>query len=177
MYVRAYLAVIRVVFGAVRAVASAVVGWLKDRWRDLWSSVGDLAHAFGEKVNAVWTAIQNGASKVAAPFDTIRRAIENVIGAVENLIGALSRIHVPKISLPHIPGLSAVTSAAGFAVPQTDVVGRSAAPAVPQARVSARAAGAGTTIIVNGAIDPEATARQIARIQSGHSRRVGLRVS
>jgi hypothetical protein len=55
------------------------------------------------------------------------------------------------------------------------VVASSVAPVVPMTR-GAKAAPvvAGPTVIVNGAIDPEATARQIRRILAGHDRRVGL---
>jgi phage-related protein len=54
--------------------------------------------------------------------------------------------------------------------------GATAAPAVanPRAMASGRAVSTGPTIIVNGAIDPEATARQIRRILAGHDRRMGL---
>lgn len=49
------------------------------------------------------------------------------------------------------------------------------APMVPSARGVSRAAGpAPVNIVVNGAVDPEATARQIQRILGGHARRVGL---
>lgn len=53
---------------------------------------------------------------------------------------------------------------------------QSVAPAVPMARGTAAstAAAPGPTIVVNGAVDPEATARQIRRILAGHDRRMGL---
>jgi len=53
---------------------------------------------------------------------------------------------------------------------------QSVAPAVPTAtgRAASTAAAPGPTIIVNGAVDPEATARQIRRILAGHDRRMGL---
>jgi enoyl-CoA hydratase/carnithine racemase len=52
----------------------------------------------------------------------------------------------------------------------------STAPAVPTAtgRAASTSAAPGPTIIVNGAIDPEATARQIRRVLAGHDRRMGL---
>lgn len=52
----------------------------------------------------------------------------------------------------------------------------STAPAVPMAtgRAASTAAAPGPTIVVNGAIDPEATARQIRRVLDGHDRRMGL---
>ena len=54
-----------------------------------------------------------------------------------------------------------------------------AAPAVATTRTAAGATGTagGHTFIINGAVDPEATARQIQRILDGHNRRVGLAVA
>jgi hypothetical protein len=60
-----------------------------------------------------------------------------------------------------------------FAVP--NMAGNSVAPAVANPMVAGAGRSiAGPTIVVNGAIDPEATARQIRRILAGHDRRMGL---
>jgi exonuclease VII large subunit len=65
------------------------------------------------------------------------------------------------------------------AAPQVAGVSAFAAPTVATPVAAARAStpSAGATIIVNGAVDPEATARQIQRILTGHGRRIGLRVA
>lgn len=176
LYIRAYLAVVRLIFSTVKAVAGAAATWLRDRWQAMWSALSDLAAKFRDKVSDVWSAIEDGARKVAAPFAAIERAIQSVIDAVGRLITALGKIHVPKISLPHIPGVSSL--ARSVAAPAVEAVGRSVAPAVAAPRSSSGARiGQGVTVNVYGAIDPEGTARQVQRILSGHSRRVGLRVS
>jgi hypothetical protein len=53
-------------------------------------------------------------------------------------------------------------------------VASSVAPPVPTSRGRAAPVATGPTIVVNGALDPEAVARQIRRILAGHDRRVGL---
>lgn len=171
-YVRAYVTVIRAVFTAIRTAVSTITGWIHDAWRTMWDGISSMAQTFQTKVGQVWDAIRTGASKVAAPFTTIRNAIQSVIDAVNSLIGALGRIHVPKISLPHIPGLSAA------AAPTLAGVGDYAAPAVAAPRTGAgRGFAGGTVINVYGAVDPEGTARQVRRLLAGHDQRVGLRVS
>jgi hypothetical protein len=88
-----------------------------------------------------------------------------VSGAVQSLIGWLSRIHVPKISLPHIGGKS-VTGATAPGVP----MGASTRGLSAQAAAST----GGVTINITGALDPEGVARQVQRLLANHDRRVGL---
>jgi len=134
---------------AVRAVSTAVdsmIGWFK-------------------KIVSPGTAWY-------APFDTAKTAVNSVITAVRSLISWLGKIKVPKIKFPSLPGF-------GRAAPSTATVptatGLARTPVVPFVGApSTRATGTGPTIIVNGALDPEAVARQIERILSGHTRRVGL---
>jgi phage-related protein len=155
-YVRAYVAVVKAVLSGIRDVARAVADGVKSAWSGVWNTLEAAARAAGKVLTA--------------PFDALHNAISNVIGMVENLIGALSRIHVPKISLPHIPGLNMAAAPAGIG------------PAT-YARTTSRAgpggtpAGPGTVINIYGAIDPEGTARAVRRVLEGHDRRVGLRVS
>lgn len=199
-YVRAYVAVFRLAFALIRAVSSAVASVLKAVWRAVWSTLAGLVRGFVATFRAVFTGIQSAASAVAhavqsawagvwaaleraasaagrvlsTPFDVLRDAVNGVISAVQSLISWLSRIHVPKISLPHIPGLSSAFSAVAPA-PADAGLARFAAPTVATVAPRGAFAGTGVTINVSGAIDPEATARQIRRILDGHGRRVGLR--
>jgi hypothetical protein len=124
----------------------------------------------------VWRQLRSGAETagrvLSGPFDAVRRAIEAVITAVQNLISWLGRIHVPKISLPHIPGVNLSASAAGAGGTGVAAFG---APRVPFARANAASSSGGVTININGAIDPEGTARAVNRILGGHTRRIGAR--
>lgn len=181
-------------FGRIKSVVASVLGWIKSAWHAAWGSlravtsaalgavrgvVSDLTgwvrHAWGTMVDAIKGAMSGLGAILSAPFDAVKSAIQGAINLVNSLISALSRIKVPKISLPHIPGVNSNMAAAPSV---SGLVSASAAPAVPSARASTGSrAGWGTVINVYGAVDPEATARQIARIQSGHTRRIGLRVS
>jgi hypothetical protein len=104
---------------------------------------------------------------ISGAFATVKGAIDGVISAVQNLISWLGRIKVPQINLPGpfmAPAAPASASTAVFAAPSV---------ASPRAATASSSA-PGPTFIINGAIDPEATARQIQRILRGHDRRVGL---
>jgi hypothetical protein len=115
-------------------------------------------------VRSVWDktfgALARAASglgaKLSAPFNAVKGAVDSAISAVQRLISWLGKIKVPKISIPS-PGKSAP----------------SVAGASTRSGGTTKAAPAPITVIVNGAIDPEATARQIKRILSAHDRRTG----
>jgi len=136
-----------------------------------FDTVETAVHAVSTAVSAMigWINKVAPPQGFAGPFDIARVAINGVITAVQSLISWLGKIHVPKLNLPHIPG----TRSAAPAVAVPSVVGLARAPGVPTSRASVGSTSS-ITIHVTGAIDPEATARQIQRILSGHSRRVGL---
>lgn len=180
----------------IKSGVQAVLSWIKGNWPTIlailtgpigiavglivknWDTIRNTARNVFDAIESAWrttiTALKNVVGglgdALSAPFRTVKSAIDTLIDAVQSLINWLGKIHVPKIHIPHIPGTRA-------AAPSVAPVGlaRFAAPAVaaPMPRASATSGG-GPTIIVNGAIDPEATARQIQRILTGHSRRVGL---
>jgi hypothetical protein len=199
-YVRAYVVAFRVAFAVIRVVSSAIANALKAAWRAVWSFMAGMVRGFVGTFRAIFGGIREAASSVAnavksawagvwgalksaasgvgrilsAPFDAVHNAIMAVINAVESLIGALGRIHVPKISLPHIPGVNASAAVAPSGVGLTAF----GAPRVPMGRASSGAVVPGGIVInVSGALDPEAVARQISRITGGHERRVGRAAS
>jgi hypothetical protein len=187
-YVRTYLTIIRVVLSAVRGIVSTVASWIKTRFSSAWAAVkagasavaGPVRSAFNNVKDAVADAIGKvrdlidvlGNIKVpgavVSAVNAIKSAVSGAISAVRSLIGWLSRIRVPKISLP------GKKSVAGKAVPMV-VTPRTPGVPMPGGGVSRTApASAGISITINGAVDPEAVARQLQRILSGHDRRVGL---
>jgi hypothetical protein len=163
-YVRVYLAVFRAAFNAIRAVSSAVAAGVKGAWNAVAALVAAVAARIRGPLVAAFNAAKSAAHGVgdalSAPFNAVKSAIEAVIGAVRSLIGWLSRIKVPKISLPKIPGVSGVTVAA-----TPTARGLSANPAALGRTVTS--AGGGVTINITGAIDPESTARQVRRLLLG----------
>jgi phage-related protein len=153
-YVNTWRAVLTAAFNAARAAASAAAAWVQRIW----------AATFG----ALQRAASGVASVLAGPFQVVENAVNGVINAVRSLIGWLGRIKVPSISLPKLPGMRAAPALAGVG------------PAVP---AGARMVGAAPTataarpvvININGAVDPESTARQVRRLLDRHDRRMGLR--
>lgn len=152
-YANLYLSAVRAVWTGIRTAASAVVGWLKTAWSGVWDTLKAAARTAG--------------TVLSDPFNAVKAAVEAVIKAVQSLISWLGKIKIPKINLPNIPGVGRAAAPAGLTSPGVRSLG------------TTRATGGsvGPTIIVQGAMDPEAVARQIQRLLSGHERRIGLRVA
>lgn len=154
--------IIRTVFGTARAVVSTIVGAIKTTISTIASSVKT---AFGG-LSAILTA----------PFEAAQSAVQTLIGYVESLIGWISKIHIPDVGgiLGHIPGLGKAAPATGPALGPVSRRGDPSALGLGARASTSTTAGGGPTIVVQGALDPEAVARQIKAILQGHDRRVGL---
>jgi uncharacterized protein YjbJ (UPF0337 family) len=157
--------------GAIREGAGAVREVVANAFRTVRDIVvpifGAIREAWGNMVGAIKGAVAGMAAILAAPFNAVKGAIDAASNAVQTLIGWLGRIKVPSINLPNIPGfnmMQATTPAGLAAAPQV-----AAAPGQRAVQPTG-----GINITVNGALDPEATARQIRRILAGHDRRMGL---
>lgn len=158
------------VFGNVVNAARDARDWLRDK----------LTAGF----DAVKTKAQNIGDKLAAPF----RAVKDVI---DKIIELIKKIKLPK--LPSIPGLGRVGGIFSFAA-GGGPSGGGTAPApgtggppgvMARGLVGARSlvgggsssrstsGAAGVQIIIQGAIDPDATARQIEKILRRRGMRVG----
>ncbi len=192
---RPFIAVVQLGFRLIAAVARVVGDVVKQIWRAVfWAiqaasivvrnaitaafrAVSGPVTAVANTVKRIWTtvfsALRSAASSIGSalsgPFKVVESAVRRVIGAVESLIGWLNRIKVPKISLPKLPGLNTTTAITPAGPGVATTAGRLA---TPSSRASTSSAG--VTIVINGAIDPEATARQIRRILNAHGRRMGL---
>lgn len=158
------------IIGFWRGVASAVrdiLRTIQDIFRSVWNWIGDAAANVRDKVLDVFQSL---ADKLRGIWDgimgVITDALNTAIAAINKLINAANKL--PGVNIPTVPtGLSAPAPAtAGFA-----------APRVRGASTRAAVAGGTTVINVNGALDPEAVARQIQRILGGHTRRIGLAVT
>lgn len=155
-----------IIGGAFRAAATVVR-----------TVIGGIKTAISGIRTAITTAMRGVEAILTAPFNAAKTAVQGLIGYVEDLIGWISKIHIPDLGglASHIPGLGSLAapagapSALGVAARRDPsalgLAGRGLASATP---------GAGPTIIVQGALDPEAVARQIRGILAGHDRRVGL---
>jgi hypothetical protein len=168
-------------FNAIRSIASSVASFIRSVWSGAMSAVGSAASA--------------ARSAVAGAFNALRSVVDGVVGKVKSLIGIFGRIHVPSISFGGIT--SAIDSAIAAVqrlidwlnrihVPSIKIpgVGKSApgmAPALgpamfgasPTMGRAALAGGGNVYITVQGAVDADATARQIERILRRRGRRIG----
>ena len=154
-------------FGALKSAASSAAAWIASHFsaiglnalRDLLASI---VNHFGYVKNAA-----------VAAFNAILGPIEAVINAVKRLIDWLGKIHVPKISLPHIPN----PFAAGLPPPAADLerAGRArTGEGSPYYRGAPQLAGAGgLTVNFYGPTDPEGAARAINRVLRAHDVRQG----
>jgi len=151
--------------------AQSAFRWIVDHWRLGLFALGPL----GAAIYVLVTRFDQLKAAGVAAFNLIDRAISPVIGAVKaligwvkDLIGWLGKIHVPHISIPHIPGLS--SSSLLYFTP-LDARGRSVG--APRAMV---AGGAGAiTVNIYGPVDPEGTARALSRVLRQHDQRQGRR--
>jgi phage-related minor tail protein len=124
---------------------------------------------------AIWGPIQAAAS---AAFNTILSIIHSVQGAIDSVVGGIQsalswvgnlwdKISGAKSAAASIP--APASAAYGFAASPS--LARSGLLAAPAPRAAATPAG--PTIIVNGALDPDAVARQIENLLRGRGRRSG----
>ena len=192
--------VAKAVFGAIRDVARTIAGAIADAFRTArdalktaFNAVRDTAKAvFGAIRDAIqWpidkaTALRDYLSNTLKPvFNTVKDAsntawnamtapIEAVVNVIESVINLLNNIPVPHIDWPSPPSWVPIIGGKSAPAPAVNT-GRFAAPAVGAlgAGGSTRAGAGGVTINVTGALDPDAVARQINRLLTSRSRRVG----
>lgn len=201
--VRAAKSVVVSMWNAIRSAASNAVARVKSAFKAAWEAIKSGVRAAKDAVSTAFTAVRTAAERVVAKirdivsalgrirvpdaFKTvwsgISTAIGKVVGAVQDLIRALGNIPTPHIDWPSPPGWFDKVMPGMAPAPPTGAPGLAArrgytvAPAVPGVGAHGApnvAARGGVNITVQGAIDPEATARQIQRILLGHNRRVGL---
>jgi phage-related protein len=184
-YVRTYLAVTKMAFSAIKSAVSAVTSWMKSAWRSVSDAVRSAISAIRDTARAVFSDVRSAISETVSkvqdlitwfskivvkaiptgPLDAVRQSIEWLIGKVQSLISWLSKIHVPKINLPGPLSLGAAV------VSPITTLGAARTTATPV--VGGRGAAGPVVVNINGALDPEAVARQVKRILNGHGRRVG----
>jgi hypothetical protein len=149
-------------FGRIKDAAAAAFGWIVSHWKLAAFALGPLGAGIVliathfDKVKAAGVAAFSAVSSVVRALE---RAISSVVQAVKDLIGWLGKIHVPKISLPHLPGKSLAYAGAPGAT----------------AYGGARASTGGGGLVVNfyGPTDPEGAARSLARVLRAHEQRQG----
>lgn len=150
-FVRAYINTIISIWEGIKTAVGAVWDWLKDQ------------------INRVMGGAVNIVEDVAGAFD-------RVVDAIKSVIDWLGRIKIPDV-VKNIGGIIGGIIPGSASVGTVSAVGRAAtfaAPALTAGATSSRATTA-PTIVVQGALDPVAVARQIRLIlRSDERRRSGV---
>jgi hypothetical protein len=156
------------VWRAVTNGASAVRAFMVGVWNGIRSAG-----------MAVWGGITAAARNAFAPLITLAHqlasAFNTVVDAVKSVVSWLGRIKVPKISLPHIPGITSAAAGVGVSV------ARAGAPSLrglTGASATQLATSGGTTFNLYGILGAEDAARRIrAVLRDDDRRRMGVRTS
>jgi phage-related protein len=181
-----------IVDGAVRVVWSTiqtVYNWVKDNWPLLLTiltgpfglmvavivkhrdSIWDAIKAVYNWIRDTWDAVSGFLSApIKAAWDTIKGIVDKITGAIQDVLDLIGKIKIPKGVTDFIGAVNPFAVVPGGASPTMF-----AAPSVAGRATtsSSSSSSGGVTINVTGALDPDAVARQIDRILSGRSRRVG----
>ena len=169
-------------------------------WDWLKSAAGNVADWFRSIPGAIASALSGVFNAITAPFKSAWNWIKNYVlapisrgwNAVANALNAiqitLPKVHIPfdgdigggTIGLPHVPTLPEFATGAFVSKPTIGLLGEAGNGewVLPDDKLrrllrSELAAMGGTTIIVQGALDPDAVARQIENLLRGRGRRVG----
>lgn len=158
--VRDSVAALRRAFDSAREAAAWAFNWITGHWKLALFAFGPI----GAAVYLISENFERIKRMATAAFDAILRGINLVMDPIRDLIKLLGRVKMPKIHLPDLPGPLLAPAAAGAGpLPRSGSVGAGAVAT----------GGAGVTINVFGAVDPEGTARAIRRILERHDRRQG----
>lgn len=136
-----------------------------------WGGVQDVLTAPFKAAKKIIEGIADGLSGVFdGALDGLTSTINKVIEAINSAINAFNKLPGPDI--PTIPTLNASSGGTSPAV----AVARYSSPGITRlgAPAAAGVAPGGVVININNAVDPEGTARAVARVMRGHQRRIGL---
>jgi phage-related protein len=188
LYVKAYVLVARTVFNLLKAAVGFVVdkvsalikkiagikvpGAIKSAFDTIRSAVERAISKVGDIIAKIRNISVPGAIKSA--FDAIAGAAEKIVGFIHDIASAIGNIPTPHINWPSPPKwLDKIMP--GMVAPPPPVPGAVGTPRV-RARAGVGSSVAAPVVInVNGALDPDAVARQIRRLLASHDRRVGVR--
>ena len=183
-----------VAFGAIKSAIAAVYDWIKNNWPLLlailtgpigvavalivknWDSIKAAALAvynwLKNTFNTIWDTIKDAAKTaldlVLAPIKAVESAFQKVLDIVKMVID-----WIKKIKIPDLPGpLSKLTPWSASPVTFQTATGASAGQFATGSSTTTTTS-SGPTIVIQGAIDPVATARQVRQILRDDDRRRG----
>jgi hypothetical protein len=168
-------------WNAISSVVSAVTSTISSTVAGIVGGIQAVWSAIQRAGEAVWGPIQSAAESamgvIMGLIDSVMGAISGIGSAIQSAIGwagdLLSKITGAGNAAAAVPGGTSVAAAGvtGFTAGTSPSLARSGvlgARAVP-----ATTAAGGTTIVVQGALDPDAVARQIGALLRGRDRRAG----
>lgn len=203
VYIGVWKAYFQTAFGVIKALVKTITAVFKGDWKGALAGVKALVQTFKQGFMAIFNLLPSGvrdvlskiAGKVgewvtkvtgkvsglgeilAAPFTAAKDAVDTLVGWIKTLVDWIGKIKIPDLGGlggligKVMPGSATIVSTPTDTGAYTLTRGAVAPVAGPTR------GGGGPTIIVQGALDPEAVARQIQRILTGHTRRQGLRTA
>lgn len=173
------------VWNWIKSAIDTALGFIKtiiQKYIDIYVGIWE---GIKTAVSAVWDGIKDAGTKaldaIKGPIDAVKRAFEKVGDAISDVIDWLGKIKMPKVVQDIIDNIGGILGkAAPTSVGTRAAVGPQArafaAPTLSRAARSSSSAGA--PIVINGALDPVAVARQIRLIlQADDRRRGGVRIA
>lgn len=174
------------VWSAIKDKVSSVASGIKSTWESAVGRIKDMIQSvrtvLGNIVPPGLMALMTAPFKATVSvINAVIHAIQSLINWVGSLIGKIAGIHWPSVP----KGLSSILGKVGLSAAAPAEAARARAfhtwqPSnAPSARglgtapMVASVSGNGPQIVINGALDPEAVARQITHILANHGRRVG----
>jgi hypothetical protein len=157
----------------VKAAFVAVWDWIKSHW-DLLLPI--LTGPIGLAVVAIVDNFDKIKATADRVFDAVVGAVKKVVGPFDDLIGKIRSVidWIGKIKFPEPPGwMKSIGGAIGSINPFLVPAPGSITPHAALTATGTAAASPSIVVNVNGALDPDAVARQIERILRTRSRRVG----
>lgn len=187
------------VASGLSTVANIIKAPFVSAWNWIKSNiVNPMERMFSGLAGAIRSALSGVTNAITAPFKAawefikkyVLRPVSSAWNSVANLINSVSidipKIHIPldgdigggSIGFPNVPTMPSWATGAYVTAPTAALIGEAGGEWVlPDAKLRAllrqELGAGGPTIVVQGALDPDAVARQIERILRKRAQRVG----
>jgi hypothetical protein len=169
-------------WNGIKSTVDSVVSGIKGFIDGLLATVTGVWDDIQSAGEALWGPIGDAASAV---FDTILGIIDDVSGAIGDVVGAIQgaldwvgNLWDKIVNTPAPPVVPGGVSATGFAAASTSPsLGKRGLLNTPASRSASSASAAGSTIIIQGALDPDAVGRQVQAVLRRRERRAGITVA
>lgn len=162
------------VFNSIRSIATSAISAISGIIDSLVSTASSAFNAIKSIGSSVWSAISSAAQSalnlIMGPINVVKNAIQSIMSAIQGAIDFASNLASKIASLPVIGGLfgaDAPPAATAYWTPAAGLASRG----LLTAPVATATSGSGTTIVIQGALDPVAVARQVRSVLAADDRR------